>query len=135
MSGEVIVPYGAIKTFARGDGVETRLMIGKSVADDTPFTTGTTVFPPRKSAPMHTHNCAEQVTILAGEAVAEVGGARTRLGPLDTSYIPADVPHRFVNETDEPLTILWIYGGRTVTRTFTDTGETVEIHSSRDQVV
>lgn len=134
MSEDVIVPYKAIKTFSRGDGVETRLMIGKGIAPDTPFTSGTTVFPPGKSAPEHTHNCAEQVTILSGEAIAEVNGVRTRLGPLDTSYIPADVPHRFVNEADEPLTILWIYGGRTVTRTFTATGETVEIHSSRDQV-
>lgn len=134
MSSEVIVPYGAIKTFSRGDGVVTRLMIGKGNSPDTPFTTGTTVFPPKKSAPTHSHNCAEQVTILDGEAVAEVGGVRTTLGPLDTSFIPANVPHRFLNESDAPLTILWIYGSRTVTRTFTASGETVEIHSPRDQV-
>ncbi|MEM0908103.1 MAG: cupin domain-containing protein, partial [Pseudomonadota bacterium] len=106
----------------------------KKCAPDTAFTTGTTVFPPGAAAPMHSHNCAEQVTILSGEALAEVGGAKTRLGPLDTSYIPAQVPHRFSNAGDGPLTILWIYAAQDVTRTFTDTGQTVPHLSSGDQV-
>ncbi|QXT38199.1 cupin domain-containing protein [Gymnodinialimonas ceratoperidinii] len=129
-----IVSYGEIKPFARGDGVETRLMIGKSVADAAPFTTGTTVFPAGAAAPLHTHNCAEQVTILSGEAEAMVGGEVRQLGPMDTSFVPAEVPHYFRNIGDGPLTILWIYAARDVTRTFVETGETVAHMSPRDQV-
>lgn len=129
-----IISYGAITPFARGDGVQTRLMVGKSVAEAAPFTTGTTVFPAGAAAPLHSHNCAEQVTILAGHAEAMVGGAVTRLGPMDTSFVPAEVPHYFRNIGDGPLTILWIYAARDVTRTFTETGETVAHMSPRDQV-
>ncbi|MEM6634646.1 MAG: cupin domain-containing protein [Pseudomonadota bacterium] len=134
MGHGTILPYGAINPFARGDGVETRLMVGQAKVSETPFTSGTTIFPAGASAPMHSHNCAEQVTVLAGLAVAEVDGVRTELGPMDTSFIPAEVPHRFANAGDGPLTILWIYGATDVTRTFTDTGETVPHLSLADKV-
>lgn len=134
MTDGLIVEYTDIDTFARGDGVETRLMVGKGNADATPFTSGTTVFPPGAAAPLHTHNCAEQVTILSGEAEAKVGDKVYMLGAMDTSFVPADVPHYFRNTGDGPLTILWIYGARDVTRTFVETGETVPHMSPRDQV-
>ncbi|RMF40119.1 MAG: cupin domain-containing protein [Alphaproteobacteria bacterium] len=128
------IRYDEIEVFARGDGVETRLMIGKGNAADTPFTTGTTVFPKGCAAPLHSHNCAEQVTILSGRAEAMIEGRKLTLGPLDTSYVPAGAPHYFRNAGEEPLVILWIYGARDVTRTFTETGETVPHMSPRDQV-
>ena len=134
MSSEAIVPYASIEPFARGDGVETRLMIGRQRVDRPPFTTGTTVFPAGAKAPMHSHNCDEQVTVLEGSAMAEVNGIQTRLGPMDTSFIPADMPHRFVNVGEGPLKILWIYAAAHVTRTFTETGETVPHLSTGDKV-
>ena len=134
MTAEAIVPYASIQPFARGDGVETRLMVGRERVDNPPFTTGTTVFPYGAKAPMHSHNCDEQVTVLEGWAMAEVAGVRSELGPMDTSFIPADVPHRFVNIGQGPLKILWIYAAAHVTRTFTETGETVPHLSFGDKV-
>jgi quercetin dioxygenase-like cupin family protein len=128
MSTDAIVSYASITPFARGDGVETRLMVGRERVDDPPFTTGTTVFPAGMKAPMHSHNCDEQVTVLEGRAMAEVAGVQTELGPMDTSFIPKD------NIGDGPLKILWIYAAAEVTRTFTDTGETVPHLSSGDKV-
>ncbi len=129
-----VVRYGDIKVFSRGNAVETRLMVGVDNAPSTPFTTGTTVFPAGAGAPMHSHNCAEQVTILEGEAEVHVDGEVSRLGAFDTSFIPANLPHRFINVGTGPLTILWIYAERQVTRTFTETGETVPHMSGGDQV-
>lgn len=134
MPNEAIVPYSSITPFARGDGVETRLMIGRGCVENPPFTTGTTVFPAGMAAPMHSHNCDEQVTILEGRAIAEVAGVQTSLGPMDTSFIPANMPHRFVNIGEGPLKILWIYAAADVTRTFTETGETVPHLSGGDKV-
>lgn len=134
MSTDAIVPYSSISPFARGDGVVTRLMIGREHVDNPPFTTGTTVFPAGMKAPMHSHNCDEQVTVLEGRAIAEVAGKQTELGPMDTSFIPKDMPHRFLNIGDGPLKILWIYAAADVTRTFTETGETVPHLSAGDKV-
>ncbi|MEP6017716.1 MAG: cupin domain-containing protein [Paracoccaceae bacterium] len=134
MSTDAIVPYSSISPFARGDGVVTRLMIGRDHVDNPPFTTGTTVFPAGMKAPMHSHNCDEQVTVLEGRAMAEVAGKKTELGPMDTSFIPKDMPHRFLNIGDGPLKILWIYAAAVVTRTFTETGETVPHLSAGDKV-
>lgn len=128
------VKYDAIKPFARGDGVVTRLMVGKGNADDTQFTTGTTVFPAGCAAPLHSHNCTEQVTILEGTAEVMIGGEVHTLGAMDTTFVPANLPHYFRNIGDGTLTIFWIYGARDVTRTFTETGETVPHMSPRDQV-
>ncbi|MDV7143895.1 cupin domain-containing protein [Tropicimonas sp. TH_r6] len=130
----VILRHGEITPFARGDGVETRLMVGKATDPTAPFTTGTTTFPAGCAAPLHSHNCAEQVTVLAGKAEANLDGKITRLGPMDTSFVPPDMPHSFRNIGTGPLTILWVYGARDVTRTFVETGETVAHMSPRDQV-
>ncbi|AZV80180.1 cupin domain-containing protein [Parasedimentitalea marina] len=134
MSNGFSIRYHEVNVFSRGDGVETRLLVGKGCADETPFTSGTTVFPKGCGAPLHSHNCAEQVTILEGTAEAMIGGETIQLSKLDTSFVPANAPHYFRNTGDTPLVILWIYGARDVTRTFTETGETVPHMSSGDQV-
>ena len=134
MAEGVVIEFDAINVFARGDGVETRLMVGKGVSDAAPFTSGTTTFPAGRAAPLHSHNCAEQVTVLEGQAEALVGDELIEMGPMDTSFIPTNVPHYFRNKGEGKLVILWIYGARDVTRTFTETGETVPHLSQNDQV-
>ncbi|MCP5087224.1 MAG: cupin domain-containing protein [Rhodobacteraceae bacterium] len=134
MTDGVVLKHEAIVPFKRGDGVETRLMVGKHTAEMAPFTTGTTMFPPGSAAPLHSHNCAEQVTILEGQADALVGGQLIQLGAMDTTFVPAGVPHFFKNTGTGKLVIFWIYGARNVTRTFAETGETVPHMSPRDQV-
>ena len=83
---------------------------------------------------MHSHNCGEQVTLLEGEGEVEVDGRKTPLSRYDTTYIPAGKPHRFNNTGTSPLVILWIYGARDVTGTFTETGKTVSHLSPGDLV-
>lgn len=129
-----ILKIDSLAKFERGDGVVTTLLVGSERAPDTVFTSGMTSFPPGRSAPLHSHNCGEQVIVLEGEAEVEVEGQTTRLGKYDSAYISAGKPHRYNNVGASPLLILWIYGADHVTRTFTATGVTVEHLSSGDKV-
>ncbi|MGI9257261.1 MAG: cupin domain-containing protein [Gammaproteobacteria bacterium] len=121
-----------LSSIARGDGVETTLLVGTERCGPVSFTSGLTRFPAAKKVPVHHHNCAEQVTLLEGDAEVEIDGERTRLKPYDTTYIPAGKPHRFINVGETPMLILWIYDTDVVTRTFSETGQTVAHLSSQD---
>jgi len=63
-----------------------------------------------KGALPHAHPGIEQVCyMLAGRAVAEVGGQRQELHPGDSCFFPADAMHTFTVVSDEPVRVLVIY--------------------------
>jgi mannose-6-phosphate isomerase-like protein (cupin superfamily) len=123
-----------IEVFARGNGVETIPFVGKWNCTDDRITTGMTVFAVGTQIPMHSHNVEESVLVFSGEATAVIDGESFSLVAGEATWVPAGVPHCFINAgATTPLTIYWVYGGRHVTRTLTETGETFEHLSEADR--
>ncbi|GAB2663100.1 cupin domain-containing protein [Kribbella swartbergensis] len=129
----LLIRPGEIEPFDRGNGVVTLPYVGRWNSEINRITTGQTVFAPGTGLPLHSHNVEESVLILEGDAVAEIDGERFDLVAGDATWVPAGVPHRFLNRGSTPMRIYWVYGGRDVTRTMTETGETFEHLSENDR--
>lgn len=122
-----------VERFDRGGGVATIPYVGKWNSGTALITTGQTIFRPGTGLPLHSHNVEESVLILEGEATAEIDGEFFDLGAGQATWVPAGVPHRFLNRGEGVMRIYWVYGGRDVTRTITATGETFEHLSVSDR--
>jgi quercetin dioxygenase-like cupin family protein len=58
----------------------------------------------RQGPPLHIHHLEdEEGSITAGTLSAEVDGQRLTFGPGDTVRLPRGVPHRWWNDSDQPL--------------------------------
>ena len=106
-----------IAAHERGGGARTVPLVNRA-SGTTSFINGITVFEPGAAIPLHRHNCEESVMLLEGNAFVEIDGERHSLKPQDTTFIPANLPNRFVNASStEPMKILWIYASVDATRT------------------
>ena len=115
------------RTSDRGGGARTTPLVTRACGS-TSLINGITAFGPGAAIDLHLHNCEESVMVLEGEAIAEIDGVRHELQAGDTTWIPANVPHRFLNASDRaPMRIFWTYASVDATRTLVATGKTRSI--------
>ena len=125
MSEAKLVRFDQVPTIDRGGGIYSTPLIMEATGAKV-FCSGMTTFPRGASIAVHTHNTDEQVTLLEGEGIAEIEAHQEQVSRYDTTFIPAGVPHRFINRGDGSMRILWVYGSVHVTRTNVETGEELD---------
>jgi putative monooxygenase len=120
----------------RGGGVRTIPVVTRANGA-TAFINGITIFDPGAAVSLHSHNCEESVVVLEGHAVVEIEGQEFDLSPQETTFLPANVPHRFRNASStQSMRILWTYASVDANRTIIATGDTRRIdaeHSNRSK--
>jgi quercetin dioxygenase-like cupin family protein len=79
-------------------------------------------FAPGSSLPCHYHDFDESISIVEGSAVCLVQGERYELSGCDTAYVPKHKPHRFLNLSDAPMAMIWVYAGDEPERSIVDAG-------------
>lgn len=119
----------------RGGGASTTPLVTAGMGAST-FITGYTEFAGGAKIPFHFHNCEESVLLVEGHAIFDIDGETFAIQPLDVTFIPAGVPHRFRNASEtEPMKIMWIYGSPEANRTLVETGETRPIAAEHAAII
>jgi quercetin dioxygenase-like cupin family protein len=77
-------------------------------------------FEPGAGLPCHTHDYDESITIVEGEAVCYVAGRQHWAPTLSSVTVPRGAPHRFVNRSNEPMAMIWVYAGSRPDRVIVD---------------
>jgi putative monooxygenase len=113
---ESIVRFAHAETYELSEGAEFRdLFAGRFGAVG--ICGGYGRFQPRASLPCHIHQFDESITIVEGDAVCLVQGNRYTLSRCDTAFVPEGRPHRFRNDSDFPMAMIWVYAGSEPERT------------------
>lgn len=127
------LPFIELPEVPRGLGIINHLIASKKIGAKSVHT-GITLMPAGTSVPPHKHNAEEQVTILEGTLKIILDGEQEVFcSKYDSTFISPGVQHELINDTDEPVYAMVIYGSANVNRTFVETGETVEIGSDKDR--
>jgi len=69
------------------------------------------IFQPGAALPCHVHDYDESITIVQGRAVCQSEGREYALSDYDTACVPKGQPHRFINRTNKPMAMIWVYAG------------------------
>ncbi|MEX2558458.1 MAG: cupin domain-containing protein [Pirellulales bacterium] len=69
------------------------------------------LFAPGARLPCHIHDFDESISIVEGTATCVVEGRRYSLGDNATALCPRGRCHYFINESDRPMAMVWVYAG------------------------
>ncbi len=118
---ERIRHFEAIERYELADGAIFRDLFAKRLGS-VGICGGYGIFRPGSSLPCHVHKFDESITIVTGEARCQVEGREYKLSGYDTAFIPEGRAHRFLNVSDQPMAMIWVYAGDEPERTLVDAG-------------
>jgi len=69
------------------------------------------LFAPGARLPCHRHDFDESITIVEGTAICVVEGREYPVSDLTTALAPRGRCHYFINRTQRPMAMVWVYAG------------------------
>jgi 2-keto-3-deoxy-L-rhamnonate aldolase RhmA/quercetin dioxygenase-like cupin family protein len=69
------------------------------------------LFQPGGRLPAHLHDFDESISIIEGTATCVVEGRRHTLADMATALQPRGRVHYFINESNRPMAMIWVYAG------------------------
>jgi len=72
---------------------------------------GYALFEPGGRLPCHIHDFDESICIIQGSATCVVDGRQYTMGNNATAFQPRGKCHYFINNTNEPMAMIWVYAG------------------------
>jgi len=72
---------------------------------------GYALFQPGGRLPAHVHDFDESICIIQGTATCVVEGRRYKMADCATALEPRGRVHYFINESNEPMAMIWVYAG------------------------
>ena len=69
------------------------------------------LFYPGGRLPAHVHDFDESICIIDGTATCVVEGRRYAMSGCETALEPLGRVHYFINESQEPMAMIWVYAG------------------------
>lgn len=85
-----------------------------------PMCGGYGLFAPGGRLPAHIHDFDESICIVQGTATCWVEGKTYDMSGYTTALQPRGRVHYFINNTDQPMAMIWVYAGPTTARLVVD---------------
>lgn len=109
--GERIVRIATAPRSSPGSGADFVDYFNRDLVGGLTMSGGYGLFQPGGRLPAHVHDFDESICIVQGRATCVVEGRRYTLTDCATAMQPRGRVHYFVNESDEPMAMIWVYAG------------------------
>jgi quercetin dioxygenase-like cupin family protein len=83
----------------------------RNLIPDIEMSGGYGLFQPGGRLPAHLHDFDESICIIEGEATCLVESRRYTMSDCNTALQPRGRVHYFINNTQQPMAMLWVYAG------------------------
>jgi quercetin dioxygenase-like cupin family protein len=109
--GERVTRVRTAKRFEPGKGASFIDYFNRELMPGSPMSGGYGLFQPGGRLPAHIHDFDESICIIEGTATCVVEGRRYPMSNSSTALQPRGRVHYFINESQAPMAMLWVYAG------------------------
>lgn len=103
--------FATAKRGAAGPGTEFIDCFNDTLMPGMEMSGGYGLFQPGGRLPAHVHDFDESICIISGRATCIVEGRRYSMSECATALQPRGRVHYFINESNGPMEMLWVYAG------------------------